>query len=318
MTRDARTATALAALVLALLAAPLARASVGFGVIEESDEVKHARLKQQAKDNYRAGMEALAAGKTSRGVRLLLWVAKARIDSPYPRQAFDELKKLTEVAAKELEVARELVGGEAPEAGLKELTRIKRTYLGLWPAKVAGRLMADLESDPTFRQVLVAERLLEQVDEARRLEARAEAVLHPDEADAEADPEAALAPDGSLVEVAEAELTPAQRQTRCRNLLIEAFGTYEKVVRQGPDTEAGKLAAAALARLQKKKDLADHIERVRRQRKTREWLDLATNYYRAGRLDLARDYCRKILAEADTGPHADEAKAMLASLEGVK
>ncbi len=299
--------------VLLVGAADVGRAGVGFGVIEESEEVKHARLKERAERYFKDGTRALAEGDTSRGVRMLLWVAKMRIDSPYPQQAFEELKKITQTAARELEMAREFLAGEAPEAGLKELARIKRTYPGLYVAKQAGRLLGDLEKDPKFQQMLRAQTLAEDLERARALEVEAEA-LAATGPDAEPAVIETASEEGETDVVDVAALTSEQRREVRVAKLKEAWELYERVVRLGVSTEPGQAAVKALKRLAKDEALADQIEAARCEEKARGWLSLASNYYRAGRMDLAKDYCRKILAECPRTPQAEPAKAMLESI----
>ena len=56
------------------------------------------------------------------------------------------------------------------------------------------------------------------------------------------------------------------------------------------------------------------MARIRRSRlrdQAREWLGLATNYMRAGRIEKAREYFEKILAECPDTPPAREARGFL-------
>jgi tetratricopeptide (TPR) repeat protein len=322
-------------LALAVLAwAGRARADVRMGTIEESEEVKHAKAKEQAEAYYKDGMQALAEGNVERAVQRLLWVAnmgRMRIDSPYPEQAFEQLKILADQGAKDLAVARELVAGEDHAAGVKELRRIMRVYLGLAPAKEAGRLLRELEKDPAFREAVLAQGLAEDLEKARALEAEAEAILHPPAAGApESEPQSAEPPapepeprpagsgdvkaGGPAPEPAK-ELTPEERQAKRLEKKVEAYALYDRIVRQGGETEPAKAAAEAMARLRKDAAVAERLAKVEAERQAREWMGLATNYFKAGRLDLARQYSEKVIASYPNAPEAEEARDLLEALK---
>ena len=331
-------------LALAVLAwAGRARAGVSMGTIEESEEVKHAKAKEQAEAYYKDGMQALAEGNVERAVQRLLWVAKMgrmRIDSPYPEQAFEQLKILADQGAKDLAVARELVAGEDHAAGVKELRRITRVYLGLAPAKEAGRLLRELEKDPAFREAVLAQGLAEDLEKARALEAEAEAILHPPAAGApESEPQSAepLAPESEPRPVATGdstgrtgsgdveaggpapeppkELTPEERQAKRLEKLVEAYALYDRIVRQGGKTEPAKAAAEAIERLRKDAAVAERLAKVEAERQAREWMGMATNYFKAGRFDLARQYSEKVIASYPNAPEAEEARDLLEALK---
>ena len=318
--RHARPAMAIMLVVL-VWTAP-ARAGVSMGTIEESDAVKHAKAKEQAEAYYKDGMQALAEGNVERAVQRLLWVAKMasmRIDSPYPEQAFEQLKVLVDRGSKDLAVARELVAGEDHAAGVKELKRIMRVYLGLAPAKEAGLLLRELEKDPAFREALLAQGLAEDLQNARALEAEAETILHPPAAGApESEPRPVGSGDvdagGPAPEPAR-KLTPEERQATRLEKLVEAYALYDRVVRQGGQTEPAKAAADAMARLRKDAALAERLANVEAERQAREWMGLATNYFKAGRFDLARVYCEKVIASHPNAPEAAEARDLLEALK---
>jgi tetratricopeptide (TPR) repeat protein len=322
-------------LALAVLAwAGRARAGIGMGTIEESNEVKHARAKEQAETYYKDGMQALAEGNVERAVQRLLWVAnmgRMRIDSPYPEQAFVQLKILADQGAKDLAVARELVAGEDHAAGVKELRRITRVYLGLAPAKEAGRLLRELEKDPAFREAVLAQGLAEDLEKARALEAEAEAILHPPAAGApESEPQSAEPPApepeprpvgngdveaGGPAQEPPKELTPEERQAKRLEKLVEAYALYDRIVRQGGETEPAKAAAEAMERLRKDAPVAERLAKVGAERQAREWMGLATNYFKAGRFDLARQYSEKVIASYPNSPEAEEARDLLEALK---
>ena len=326
-----------AAMVLALailVSAGRARAGVSMGTIEESNEVKHAKAKEQAETYYKEGMQALAEGNVERAVQRLLWVAKMgrmRIDSPYPEQAFEQLKILADRGAKDLAVARELVAGEDHAAGVKELRRITRVYLGLAPAKEAGRLLRELEKDPAFREAVLAQSLADDLEKARALEAEAEAILHPPAGGApESEPQTAEPPApeseprpagsgdvkaGGPAPEPPKELTPEERQAKRLEKLVEAYALYDRIVRQGGETEPAKAAAEAMARLRKDAALAARLAKVGAERQAREWMGLATNYFKAGRFDLARQYSEKVIASYPNSPEAEEARDLLEALK---
>jgi len=333
------------AVLLAVLAflvpAAAGRAGVGFGTIEESEEAKHAKAREQAEQYYKEGMQAVAEGNTERAVQRLLWVAKMgrqQVDSPYPEMAFNQLKVLAEQGARDLAVARELVAGEDMDAGLKELKRIARTYSGLWPAKEAGRFLGELDKDPRFQQALRSQSLQEDLDRARALEQEAEAILHPTpdapgERDGErqvglppaeaggsgAEPEPPAEPRPTTeprpIGSGEPPMTEAARRAARLEKLLEAYALYERIVRQGAATETGREADAAMKRLQEDAAFADRLREVQAERQAREWLDLAVNYLRGGRLDLAREYFEKILGAYPDSPQAAEARAFLEDLK---
>jgi tetratricopeptide (TPR) repeat protein len=327
-------AMVLALAVLAWAGPRRAGAGIGMGTIEESEEVKHAKAKEQAETYYKKGMQALAEGNVERAVQRLLWVAKMgrmRIDSPYPEQAFEQLKVLADRGAKDLAVARELVAGEDHAAGVKELRRIMRVYLGLAPAKEAGRLLRELEKDPAFREAVLAQGLAEDLEKARALEAEAEAILHPPAAGApESEPQSAEPPApeseprpvgsgdveaGGPAPEPPKELTPEERQAKRLEKKVEAYALYDRIVRQGGKTEPAKAAAEAMARLRKDAAVGERLAKVEAERQAREWMGLATNYFKAGRLDLARQYSEKVIASYPNAPEAEEARDLLEALK---
>jgi len=299
-----------------------ARAGIGMGAIEETEEVKHAKAKEQAETYYKNGMQALAEGNVERAVQRLLWVAKMgrqRIDSPYPEQAFEQLKILADRGAKDLAVARELVAGEDHAAGVKELRRIMRVYLGLAPAKEAGRLLRELEKDPAFREAVLAQGLADDLEKARALEAEAETILHPPAAGApESEPRPAGSGDveaGGPAPEPPMELTPEERQAKRLEKKVEAYALYDRIVRQGGETEPAKAAAEAMERLRKDAAVAERLAKVEAERRAREWMGLATNYFKAGRFDLARQYSEKVIASYPTAPEAEEARDLLEAMK---
>lgn len=303
--------------LLALCLSGSASPDVRTGVVEESKETEHARLKARAEARFKAGMKALAAGDTGRAVRTLLSVvqmSRMRIDSPYPERAFNQLKVLTGRAAKELAVARELLAGEDLEAGLKELKRIVRTYSGLWPAKQAGRLLRGLKSDPGFRGALLAESLAEDLREAQALEEKAEAILHPSPAP-ETEDTGAETPDEDAGADARKEMTEEERQAERLERLAEAYEIYGRVRDMGGETVPAQEAAAAAERLEKDAALMARIREIKAEREASEWLGLAMNYLGAGRLDLAREQCEKILSEYPETSEAAEAARLLEEMK---
>jgi len=332
------------------------RTGIGIGTIEEDPAVTHEKWKRRAEEDYKTGMEARAAGKKAQAVKFLLRAfrigRRMRIDSPYPQKAADALSELARDGLRELDVARDLAAGEAPHAGLLELKRITRTYLGLRPAKQAGALLRQLQADPAFQARLRAAELAEQLARAEALETRAAAL--PAEADlgdvkgdtsAEgekaggtgAEPAAGVSgeaqgakteaaghsdPPGSSdgptelpwpedAHAAHRTLTPAERRRRRLDLLAEAHALYARLAELGEGTDVGKKAAAARRRLEQDPRLMARIRRSRLRDQAREWLGLATNYMRAGRIEKAREYFEKILAECPDTPPAREARGFL-------
>jgi len=324
-------AAALLAVMLALSAAPPSRAGVGMGTIEEHPAAARQRWREKAQEWYKQGMTARAAGDTTNAVRLLLRCAKLEqmgIGTDYPVLAYNELKVITEEARKELVVARDFLSGEDPAAGMMELKRITRAYFGLWPAKEAGKLMRQLEADPKFQATLKAAEVAEELARAEALEAEAAALAKPpetkpQEANPSEKPKSKLPttppetkPTGMTVAtVTTKTLTPNQRREARIAKLLEAYEIYGRLAKRGAGTETGIKAGAARRRLEQDADLMARIRGARAEKQAREWLGLATNYLRAGRLDSARQYCRKILSECPKTPQAADAKALL---EGMK
>ncbi|MFO8012004.1 MAG: tetratricopeptide repeat protein [Phycisphaerae bacterium] len=355
-----RTLAILAAALALGLVASTVRAGIGIGTVEEDPEVTHEKWKRKAEEDYKTGMEALAAGKTGQAVKFLMRAydigRRYRIDSPYPQKAADELVKLSREGLRELDVARDLVGGEAPRAGLLELKRITRTYLGLQPARQAGALLRQLEGAPTFQARLRASELAEQLARAEALETRAaalaaeadlddvrgkeagggerasgtkpaesapesapepaaEAAGHPHPSRSSALPTEPPLPDGvDAADVAERSLSPSEREARRLDLLAEAHTIYARVAEAGKGTEVGTNAEAARRRLEQDADLMARIRRARQQDQAREWLSLGTNYMRAGRMDKAREFFQKIVAECPDTPQAREARGFLGGM----
>jgi len=325
----------LLAALMALVAPAPARAAVGMGTIEESPTAARERWREKAEADYKEGMKARAAGDQKNAVRFLLRVAKMgrmRMDSEYPQLAFNELKVIGEEARKEMAVARDLISGEDPAAGVMELQRIMRTYLGLGQAKEAGALLRQLEGDPKFQAALRAAQLQEELDKAADLEEEAEAVLKPADPDpplpADADPPAAPKtklpttpppppnPEGvKVAAVKTKELSEKERRAARVAKLAEAYDIYCRIAKQGTGTEPGKKADEARQRLEKDVDLLARIKQAQLEGQAKAWLSLANNYYRAGRFESAREYCKKILAECPETPQAVDAKVLL---KGIK
>jgi len=320
------------------------RAGIGIGTIEEDPRVTHEKWKRKAEEDYKTGIQARAAGKKAEAVKYLIRAydigRRMRIDSPYPQKAADALVELTREGLRELDVARDLVAGEAPQAGLLELKRITRTYLGLLPARQSGSLMRQLEGDAGFQARLRRGRLAEQLARAEALEARAAALAaaadldesgegktdadgpHAAAGDAAAEaagqkktsglPTEPPLPEGvDAADVRERPTTEAERRARRLDLLAEAHAIYARLAETGKGTEVGKKAGAARRRLEQDAGLMVRIRRARLRDQAREWLGLGTNYMRAGRMDKARAYFEKIVAECPDTPQARQARGYL-------
>ena len=386
--------------VFAILAAagPL-RADVSIGTIEEDPEVRKAKVRQQVEGWYKDGVKARAAGNLADAVKFLKWAATTRCDTEYPELAFNELKAISDDAKKELEVARQLVSGEDPAAGLGELKRIARIYFGLGVAKDAGALALQLESDPAFQARMKAGRLEEELKKAGALEAQAEALLRPpapekppaatpakppqmppaaapvkpaaEEVPASPPPapekppaagsETSAAPSPKspweeilremppapppvgppkpapekagpaplptlppeppkppgviTASVKPKEMTEAERRVARLELLMQAYDIYCRVAQQGAGTEPGRKAAEDKTRLETDADLMARIKAVQADRQAREWMSLADGYLRAGRFDLVRQYCTKVISEFPQSQQAADARAMLERLK---
>lgn len=328
-------ATAWLAVVLALATGGTLRAGIGMGTIEEDPSLVRERLMQKCEDDYKEGMKSRAAGDIARAVPILIRVAKmeTQITSPYPPKAFEELKVIVVEANRDLQVARQLVAGEDPAAGLSELKRIMRTYMGLGPAKEAGMFLRQLESDPQFQATLKAARLNEDLKKAQALEAQADALLNP--ASRSPEPSAVQAPaepvpgppapsqlpttppppakpEGvGVASVTTRELSEKERHAQRAQRLLDAYELYGRIVQQGAATEPAKKAAEARARLEQDADVSALLRKTQAERKARELYGLAESYYKAGRFDTARQQCMKILAECPGTPQAADAKVLL-------
>ena len=294
------------------------------GTIEEDQETRKAKLRQQVEDWYKAGMKARAAGNMADAVKNLIWAAKTRCDTDIPELAFKELEVISADTKKELDVARQLAGGEDPAAGLDELKRITRVYMGLGVAKDSGALMRQLESDPSFQAKLRSGRLTEELKKAATLEAQAEAILKPpapekpapekppaEKPPAPGVPQAGKTPGVIAAAVKSREMTEAERKVARLDLLGQAYEIYGRIAQQGGDTEPGRKAAAARSRLEKDAELVARIKAVDADAKARSLMKLADGYFGAGRLDLARQYCTKVIAEYPQSQQAADARVLL-------
>jgi hypothetical protein len=281
------------------------------GNVEDDPEALHAAYKKKAEQDYNAAVKARASGETETAVRLLLNVValgQARIDSPYPQKAADDLVEINAQGLKELAVARALASGEDPPAGLSELKRITRVYSGLPPAKQAGALVIQLEKDPQFQAALRLTRLEQDLRRATAMETEAAALLKgPASPPAEAAKTATVGAVGLSTKV----MTPAEREAARIDRLLEAYELYGRIVQQGTGTDPAKQATAAQARLEQDTALMTRIKAVQAERKAREWLGLAQAYFKADRADKAREFCQKILAEYPQTPQAAVAKDLL-------
>jgi len=299
----------------------------GVGVIEDDPRALHEAYKKKAENDYKDAAKALAAGDMETAVRLFIRVvemSKMRIDSPYPGMAYEQLGSIVEQAQKELEVARQLLAGEDPAAGLSELKRISRVYMGLNPAKASATLVRQLEADPAFQATLRAGRLKVDLQRAATLETEAEALGQPPAAPAgpEAGPAAggpipppgqtpaAAGPSGAVT-VRPKVMTEAERAAARLDRLMEAYEIYGRVAQLGGDTDVGKQAAAARARLEADAGLVARIQALQVERKARQYLSLADGYFKSNRFDLARQYCMKIIEECPKTPQAADAKALM-------
>jgi hypothetical protein len=107
------------------------------------------------------------------------------------------------------------------------------------------------------------------------------------------------------------ELSEAQRRTARLGLLLDAYEIYGRIAQTGGDTAPAKKAAEARARLEKNADLVAMMKQVQADRKAREWMSLADGYFKAGRFDLVRQYCVKVIAEYPGTQQAADATALL-------
>jgi tetratricopeptide (TPR) repeat protein len=301
---------------------------VGTGVIEDDPQALHEAYKKKAEADYKDAAKALAAGDMETAVRLFIRVvemSKMRIDSPYPQRAYEQLGAIVEQAQKELEVARQLLASEDPAAGLSELKRIARVYMGLNPAKAAATLVRQLEVDPAFQATLRAGRLKVDLQRAAALETEAEALGQPPAAPTgpvagPAAPGGPIPPPGQTpaaagpsgaVTVRPKVMTEAERAAARLDRLAEAYEIYGRVAQLGGDTDVGKQAAVARTRLEANAGLMARIQALQVERKARQYLSLADGYFKSNRFDLARQYCMKIIEECPKTPQAADAKTLM-------
>jgi tetratricopeptide (TPR) repeat protein len=303
--------------VILAAAGPL-RAGIGMGTIEEDPETRKAKVRQQVEGWYKDGMKARAAGNLSDAVKFLKWAASTRCDTEFPELAFNELKAISEDAKKELEVARQLAGGEDPAVGLDELKRITRIYSGLGVAKDAGALARQLEADPSFQAKVKAGRLAGDLKKAEALEAQAEAIVRPPatEKPPAVDPApAGKAPGVITAAVKPKEMTEAERKIARLDLLGQAYEAYGRIAQQGGETEPGRKAADARTRLEKDAELVARIKAVDADTKARALMKMADGYFAAGRTDLARRQCMKVISDFPQSQQAADARALLARMK---
>ena len=109
----------------------------------------------------------------------------------------------------------------------------------------------------------------------------------------------------------ERPLSEAERRERRIDRLAQAYDIYAFVARSGKGTDTGKKAGAAQARLEQDAAVMARIRKAQAEDQAQGWLSLAVNYMRAGRLDTARSYFEKIIAECPDTPQAREARGML-------
>jgi hypothetical protein len=284
-------------------------AGMGVGIIHDDPDIQHTAYKKKAEDDYNAAVKAKAAGDMETATRLFVGVvelSKMHIDSPYPAQAFEELKGIAEQAAKEFAVARSMLGGDDPAAGLAELKRITRVYSGLDPAKQAGALALQLAADPSFQASLRTARLAQDLKKAAALEAVANTPGAPVPA-----PDATTTTSAGTVSIATKVLTEKEQEALRLARLVEVYQAYGRIIEQGGDTEPAKAAAAARTRLEQDKDLMVRLTQAQSETKARQYLGLAQNYFKAGLTARAREFCQKILSECPATPQAADAKALL-------
>jgi pentatricopeptide repeat protein len=106
-------------------------------------------------------------------------------------------------------------------------------------------------------------------------------------------------------------VTDAERRAARLDLLAQAYEIYGRIVQQGGETEPGRMAAEARARLEKDADLVARVKAAETDRKVRAMMSLADGYFRAGRFDLARQYYAQIISEFPRSQQAADAKGML-------
>jgi tetratricopeptide (TPR) repeat protein len=203
-------------------------------------------------------------------------------------------------------------------------------YFGLYPAKQAGALLAQLMQDPKFQQALKAGKAAEEVAKARDLERQAEAIAKgedpadpgpPDDEDAAEGPKAGkpdetpkVKPPAKPKEPAK-PMTAEERKAARIEHLSRAYDIYRRVATQFPDIAPGKEAAVCMARLEKDAELITLKKQADVDQEARQWLGLAENYFRAGRFDVATEFCDKILAKYPNLPQASQAKALLGRMK---
>jgi hypothetical protein len=290
---------------------------VSTGIIPDDPEAIHQAYLKRAEEAYTLAVKARAAGDIPTAIRLFLEVAdmlRVHLDSPYPQKSAEELQAIAAQGTRELAVARALVAGDDPAAGLDELHRIARIYAGLEPGKLAGAQALLLDTDPQFQATLRAGRLAQDLKKAAALEAEA-AALATGPAAEPAKIEPGKTPPADVPGVVQKMMSDKERETARVQRLLDAYEAYGRIVQAGADTEPAKQAAAARARLEKDGSLMARLKQAQAERKAREYLGLAEAYVKAGRQDRAKEFCQKILAECPDTPQVVRAKEILGSLK---
>jgi hypothetical protein len=155
------------------------------------------------------------------------------------------------------------------------------------------------------------------------MEAQAEAIVRPPPAEkppAEKPPAVGPAPAGKAPGVITAaikpkEMTEAERKIARLDLLGQAYEAYGRIAQQGGETEPGRKAADARTRLEKDAALMARIRAVDADMKARALMKMADGYFAAGRTDLARQHCMKVISDFPQSQQAADARALLERLK---
>jgi hypothetical protein len=110
-------------------------------------------------------------------------------------------------------------------------------------------------------------------------------------------------------------MTDEERAKARVELLAKALAIYERLAKGFPETAVGAEAEAAAKRLAALPELANRADAESSDPdEARQWLAVAQNLIRAGRLGPARKYLERVLAEYPKSPQAGLARDLLEAM----
>ena len=96
----------------------------------------------------------------------------------------------------------------------------------------------------------------------------------------------------------------------------ELLKALEKLAEQYPDTEAGKEAAERAQKMRADPNLVNQLKSEAAEHECKGWLSMARSYISAGLPEKAKPYLEDILKKYPDSPYAEEARKLLAEIEG--